>query len=125
MSLIHTRPAASVAVMSTAMKPPFESMSLPVTMTSTKSAVFGNDAHRAPLRGLFERRAQQRRHVTRFGLAQVGVDALLGERLVVVFDVLGDAGVEHANADVEQFGLGDVHRGLLGRDLRDGLDFAR
>jgi len=38
---IHTRPAASVADTSMARKPPFESMSWPVTMTSTKSAVFG------------------------------------------------------------------------------------
>ena len=37
----------------------------------------------------------------------------------------GNARIENANADVEQFGLGDVHRGLLGRDLRDRLGFAR
>ena len=43
-----------------------------------------DDAHRAPLRGFFERRAQQRRHVARLGLAQIRIDALLGERLVVV-----------------------------------------
>ena len=81
-----------------------------------------DDAHRAPLRGLFERGAQQRRHVARLGLAQIRIDALLGERFVVAFEILGNARVEYANADVEQFGLRDVHRGLLGRDLRDWLD---
>ena len=93
-------------------------------MTSTKSALFGNDAHRAPLRRGLERLAQQRRDVARLGLAQVGIDALLGERFVVVLDVLRDARVEDANADVEQLVLGDVHRGLLGGDLRNGLGFA-
>ena len=63
-------------------------------------------------------------HVARFGLAQVGIDAFLGESFVVVFDVLRNARIEHANADVEQLGLGNVHRGLLGRDLRDRLGLA-
>ena len=107
-----------------ARKPPLESTSLPVTMTSTNSALFGNHAHRAPLRRAFERLAQQRRDVARFGLAQVGIDALLGQRLFVVLDVLRNARIEDADADVEQLGLGNVHRGLLGLDLRNGLGFA-
>jgi hypothetical protein len=78
----------------------------------------------APLGGGFGRLTQQCRDVARLGLAQVRIDALLGQRLFIVLDVLGNTGIEHANADIEQLGLGNVDDRLLGLDFRNGLGLA-
>ena len=81
----------------------------------------GSNAHRSPLSRGLERAAQLRGHVARLGLADIGVDALLVERLGV--QVGRDARVERVHDDVEQLILRDLPVRLDEVELGQGLGF--
>ncbi len=72
----------------------------------------GDDSDGSPLPGRFERTAQQGRGVVRFGLADLGVDALLGQSLFVIGQLRGNSRVEGVHSHVEPLVVGYLPRRL-------------
>ncbi len=81
----------------------------------------GDDSDSSPLPGGFERTAQQRRGVVRFGLADLGIDALLGQSLFVTGQPRRNSRVEGMHADVEPLVIGYLPGRLDRVHLQQGL----
>ncbi len=79
-------------------------------------------AHRAPLRTAFERIAQHDREIARLGLAHLGIDALLRQRIFIGGNLCGNAGIERMHHDVEPLLGGNLAHRLLRIYLGQRLD---
>ncbi len=81
----------------------------------------GDDPHGTPLSGGLQRAAQQRGGVVGLGVTDLGLDALLGQRFLVVLQLRRHAWIKRVHADVEPLLVRNLTIGLDRVDLRKGL----